>query len=188
MNDSRVGGIHGGAFALPFTANLQNNGRVNLSAPAGASGGADVPGFGYQTTSEKTFQNDMLRGNWEHGPLSTAFFSRDNLTTIQNSIRREVYNRSQPKGYVIDDQSVDELKIIMRSLYLQYSRNLPTDIPGQVNELNGRVVEWAVPHIMSAVDHYVYYLKDIESMPVPLARSVHMSRAGTKSLPTGPFM
>ncbi len=188
MNDNRVGGIHGGGFALPFTANLPNNGRVNLSAPAGASGGANVPGFGYQTTSEKTFQNDMLRGNWEHTPLSTAFFSRDNLQTIQNSIRREVFNRSQPKGYVIDDQSVDELKIIMRSLYLQYARNLPHDVPGQVAELNGRVVEWAVPHIMSAVDHYVYYLQDIESMPVPLARSVHMSRAGTKSLPQGPFM
>jgi hypothetical protein len=188
MNDSRVGGIHGGGFALPFTANLPNNGRVNLSAPAGASGGVNVPGFGYQTTSEKSFQNDMLRGNWEHNPISTAFFSRDNLQTIQNNIRREVFNRSQPKGYVIDDQSVDELKIIMRSLYLQYGRNLPNNIPGQVAELNQRVLDWSVPHIMSAVDHYVHYLKDIEAMPVPLARSVHMSRAGTKSLPNGPFM
>jgi hypothetical protein len=31
-------------------------------------------------------------------------------------------------------------------------------------------------------------LQDIQSMPVPLARSVHMSRAGTKTKPLEPFM
>ena len=52
------------------------------------------------------------------------------------AIRRDVFEKSQPKGYVIDDQSADELKIIMRALYYQYSKNQPFDVPGQVNELN----------------------------------------------------
>lgn len=183
------------SYALPFTYFKPNgnNGRIDLSAPAGASSfdttsNSAIPGFGYQQSSENDFQGDMLRGNWEHNALSAAFFSRRNVDIIQNLIRKEVFNRSQPKGYIIDNQSVDELKIIMRSLYLQYARNSPHNIPGQVQELNQRVVDWSVPHILSAVDHYQYYLKDIQTLPTPLPRSVHMSRAGTKSSPLDPFM
>ena len=51
-----------------------------------------------------------------------------------------------------------------------------------------QVLNWSVPHIMSAVDHYNYYLNDISHMPVPLARSVSLSSAGTKSLPLNPFV
>lgn len=173
-------------------------GRVNLSAPpsAGGSGTAlgdgtqagTFPGFGYERTAETQFTGDMLRGNWEKTSLSEAFFSQQNATIIQNEIKRQVYNKSQPKGYVIDDQSVDELKIIMRAIYYQFARNLPTDIPGQIADLNKRVADWSVPHILSAVDHYVYYLKDIDTMPVPLARPVHLSRSGSKSLPLNTFM
>ena len=103
-------------------------------------------------------------------------------------IRKAVYDRSAPKNYVIDKQSVDELKIIMRAIYYQYARNLPRDIAGQVADLNQKVVDWSAPHILSAVDHYHYYLKDISTMPVPLAQPQHLSRAGTKSLPANPFM
>ena len=73
-------------------------------------------------------------------------------------------------------------------MYLQYAQNLPYDIPGQVSDLNEKVVNWSAPHILSAVDHYNYYLNDISHMPIPLARSVHLSSAGTKSLPYNPFM
>lgn len=175
---------------MPLTYEQEGpNGRINLSAPAGASAITQaIPGFGYLTKSETSFQGDMLRGNWEKNALSDSFFSSRNVDAIQNAIRKEVHARSGSKGYVIDNQSVDELKIIMRSLYLQYARNSPHDISGQVAELNTRVVDWCVPNILSAVDHYQYYLQDIQSMPVPLARSVHMSRAGTKSVPLGPFM
>jgi hypothetical protein len=185
---------------LPFTSYSPGmpNGRINFQAPPSAGGAGSAlgdgtkadafPGFGYQRTSEVSFEKDMLRGNWSTNSLSDSFFSRKNVSVIQNLIRRDVYEKSQPKGYLIDDQSVDELKIIMRALYLQYARNHPHDIPGQVAELNKRVADWSVPHILSAVDHYQYYLQDIETLPVPLARSVHMSRAGTKSKPLDPFM
>jgi hypothetical protein len=184
-----------GAFSLPLTTySARGNGRVNLSATAGEDALGDgrkagtFPGFGYQKTSEVSFHNDMLRGNWEHNQLSDSFFSQKNVQLIQNSIRRYVYDRSTPKGYLIDDQSVDELKIIMRAIYYQYARNLPHDIQGQVDELNKRVVDWSGPHILSAVDHYIYYLKDIDSMPVPLSHPVHLSRAGSKTLPLQPYM
>jgi hypothetical protein len=147
-----------------------------------------VSGFGYQNKSEVKFQGDMLRGNWEQSALSDTFFSQANVILIQNGIRRYVYDRSQPKGYMIDDQSVDELKIIMRALYYQYAKNLPHDIAGQVDELNRRVIARSGPHILSAVDHYVYYLKDIDTMPVPLAHPTLLSSAGSKTLPLQPYM
>lgn len=202
-----------GGFQLPYTFQAPNgqNGRVNFSGPSNSAGGflqdpsvtlpkntnaigngyiADAyPGFfQHQTQTEKVFENDMLRGNWATTPVSKAFFSRENVTNIQNSIRKAVYERSQPKGYVIDEQSVDELKIIMRAMYLQYAKNLPTDVVRQVGELNQMVLDWSVPHILSAVDHYYYYIKDISQLPVPLSRSVHMSSAGIRSLPLQPFM
>jgi hypothetical protein len=164
------------------------NGRVNLGAPSGPGGSVNVPGFSYRTTAETTFATDALRGNWEVTELSKAFFSKENATAIQKSIRNAVYVKSGAKQYVIDDQSMDELTIIMRTIYLQYAQNLPYDTTGQISDLNQKVVDWSVPHILSAVDHYNYYLNDISHMPVPLARSVSLSSAGTRSLPLSPFL
>ena len=179
-------------FELPLTSYGMNgeNGRVNLTVRKSAGGPApsDFPGYQYQRTSENEFQTDMLRGNWEENAVSKAFFSGQNLTRIQNTIRKQVFERSQPKGYIIDNQSVDELKMIMRAIYYTYSRNLPFDTEGQIAELNGRVVEWSVPHILSAVDHYVYYLQDISHLPVPLQQPMNLSRAGTRTKPFVSFM
>jgi hypothetical protein len=173
----------------------RGNGRINLSHPSYANSLGDgrksgsFPGFGYQQSVEQNFQADMLRGTWEQGPLSDAFFSQQNVVAVQAAIRRYVFDKSQPKGYVIDDQSVDELKIIMRAMYYQYAKNHPKDIPGQVNELNQLVVNWSGPHILSAVDHYIYYLKDIDTLPVPMSHPVHLSSAGSRSLSmTQPFL
>lgn len=180
-------------FQLPLSypvAFAGQNGRVNLASRSSAGGPApkDFPGYQYEKTAEPGFETDMLRGNFESNPVSNGFFCPENVRIIQNAIRREVFERSQPKGYVIDDQSVDELKIIMRAMYYQYSRNAPFAVQEQVNDLNNLVLKWCVPRILSAVDHYVYYLKDISHMPVPLAREMNLSRSGTKSLPLQPFM
>jgi hypothetical protein len=175
------------SFELPYTSKAAagQNGRVAL---AGIDVSVSVPGFETDTAVERDFQNDMLRGNWEKSPVSAAFFSAENVDLIQNSIRKEVFDRSKPKGYVIDKQSVEELKIIMRAIYLQYARNLPNNIAAQVEDLNRKVLDWSVPHILSAVDHYFFYLNDISHLPVPLPHMQHLSSAGTRTLPANPFV
>ena len=174
-------------FDLPYTANAPagQNGRVFFTEEETP---LTVPGFLPDVSVEQDFQNDMLRGNWEKSPVSQQFFSAENVERIQNRIRKEVYDRSMPKAYMIDKQSVDELKIIMRAMYLQYARNLPNDVEAQVADLNQKVCDWSVPHILSAIDHYYYYINDISHLPVPLAHSQHLSSAGTKSLPMNPYM
>ena len=173
-------------FELPYTAygHGGQNGRVNLSAPTGASNSvAKLQGFQHPTQTEVNFSGDMLRGNWEHTALSDAYFSRTNAQRIQKEITREVYRRSGPKQFQIDDQDVDELKMIMRGMYLQYAKNNPFNIEGQIDELNKLVIEWSVPRIISEIDQYQHYLKDISHLPVPLEKPLNMSSAGTKSLP-----
>jgi hypothetical protein len=178
-------------ISLPFTSFSKGsqNGRVNLTPAASAGGSIDsFPAYTHQTKVENNFEDDMLRGNWESNILTKAFFSSNNINTIQNSIRKEVFNQSKPKGYVIDEQSVDELKIIMRGMYYQYARNMPNNIAEQVDDLNKKVIDWSVPHILSAVDHYYFYLNDISHLPVPMQQPQSMSSAGSKSLPLNPYM
>jgi len=176
-------------FQLPYTNHAQGNGRVNLQ-PSSSTGSTvpDSAGFSYPKQTEVSFAGDMLRGNWEHTALSNAFFTRMNAERIQQEIKKEVYRMSGPKKYAIDDQDVDELKMIMRAMYLQYAKNNPFNIDGQIAELNKMVIDWAAPRIMSEIDQYAYYLKDISTLPVPLEKPLNMSSAGTKSLPFKPMM
>ena len=158
-------------------------GRVSLNAV----GGDDVsrlPGFDYEKTAPKSAGQDGIRGNFEKTPLNQAFFSQANFQILQNSIRYTVYLKS---GKIIDPVSTDDLFMVMRAIFLQYSRNLPTNIPQQIQELNDRVTAWCTPKILAEVSMYTTYLTDISSMPVPLTHPVNQSPAGTKSLPFKPF-
>lgn len=179
-------------FELPYTnyGVGGQNGRVNFHSTSSSTGSTvpDSAGFSYPKETEVNFANDMLRGNWGHTALSDAFFTRTNAGRIQQEIKKEVYRMSGSKKYMIDDQDVDELKMIMRAMYLQYSKNSPYNIEGQIADLNKLVVEWAAPRIMSEIDQYQYYLNDISHLPIPLEKPLNMSSAGTKSLPFQPMM
>jgi len=177
-------------FELPYTSHGLGgqNGRVNLAAPPTAATVPDAAGFLYPTQTEERFAGDMLRGNWDHSALSDAFFTRKNAMALQTAIKKEVYRMSGSKKYLIDDQDVDELKMIMRAMYLQYAKNQPFNIEGQIQELNKLVVEWAAPRIMSEVNQYQHYLNDISHLPVPMEHPTHLSSAGTKSFSLQPMI
>ena len=174
-------------FQLPYTSygSGGQNGRVNLKSESSTTGYTvpDSAGFSYPQQTEVNFAGDMLRGNWDHTALSDTFFTRRNVDVIQKAIKNEVYRMSGPKRYQIDDQDVDEIKMIMRAMYLQYAKNNEFDVEGQIKELNDLVIKWCAPRIMSEIDQYSYYLNDISHLPVPLEKPLNMSSAGTKSLP-----
>jgi hypothetical protein len=162
------------------------NGRINLTERPSAGGAPPSSQFAYPTAPDESV-SDLMRGNWEVTPLSTAFFHPNNIRAIQSGIRQTVYEQSGDKQWVIDDQSVDELKIIMRAIFLQYSRNKESGIKEQIEQLNKLVIDWSAPRIMSEIQHYTYYLNDITHMPQQMSLPVSMSSAGTKSFPLGPF-
>ncbi len=143
-----------------------------------------LPGFQYQTTGSSTANADGIRGNWEPNLLNQTFFSPANFQIIQNKIRFEVYQKT---GKIIDPQSADDLFMIMRAMYLQYGRNLPTNIAGQIEELNTYVANWSIPKIVAEIQMFDQYQKDITNLPVPMDRPVSLSSAGTKSKPMPTF-
>lgn len=167
------------------------NGRVSLESRPSAGGFLSSPqnaGFGYRTNVDANSGHDLMRGNWLETGLSQTFFSPENTRAIQNEVKKEVYNRSGDKKWIIDDQSIDELQIVMRSIYLQYSKNQTNNIPGQIKDLNDLIIEWCVPRILSEIGMYQYYLNDISKLPVPMAHPASQSSAGSKSLPLRKFM
>ena len=167
------------------------NGRVSMEARPSAGGFLDNPqmgGFGHRTSIDKNPAQDLMRGNWLETKLSQKFFGPENTRLIQAEIKKEVYTRSGNKRWVIDDQSIDELQIVMRSIYLQYAKNQDNNIPGQIKDLNDLILEWCVPRILSEIGMYQYYLNDISKLPVPMAHPASQSSAGSKSLPFRKFM
>jgi hypothetical protein len=141
-------GVKQSPYNIPLAfrgASEGQNGRVTFGTTLSATATGEtprIPGYTHQTKVETNFIDDMLRGNWEQTNLSRAFFSPENIKVLQNQIRKEVNVRSGTKNYMIDDQSVDELKIIMRGMYYQYARNLETNIKEQVSDLNNKVIDF----------------------------------------------
>ena len=113
--------------------------------------------------------------------LSLKFFSKENINIIQNLIKKGVYINSN-NTYIISNQNEQELIIIMRSIYLQYGKNLPNNINEQINELNNKTVEWAIENIISNIQQYISYKKTCSTLPMPLERAQLPSQKGTKTL------
>ena len=93
-------------------------------------------------------------------------FSSENIEIIQNGIRAGVFKMSNQK-HIIDKQDYDQIKIIMRSVFLQYSLNQPDNISEQIQSLNNIVLEYCIPKIHSELVSYLKYKEDITTLPVP---------------------
>ena len=132
-------------------------------------------------TTQVNFQQEALYGIQETTKLNQLFFSKQNMNNIQDKIRYQVYINTEKK-HVIGKQSDVELEIIMRSIYLQHSPNLPNQIQEQIKYLNELVSNWCVEKIIPEIYQYVGYLKEVEYMPVPLEHPVNLSSKGTKNL------
>jgi hypothetical protein len=129
-----------------------------------------------------------LRGNVEANLLNRTFFSTANIQILQNRIRREVYEKSGNR-FVISPQSITELEIVMRAIYLQHGKNWPTRIAEQVDELNGLVAEYSVPKILNEVENYIFYRAHAsDHIPVPMELPQNVSRAGTRTPPMPPLL
>jgi hypothetical protein len=139
-----------------------------------------------KTNGNNRFSKESIVNIHTDSNLSQIYFSTENIDLIQDMVRYQVYEQSN-RQHVIARQSDVELKIIMRSIYLQYGKNLPDDIKGQVAELNEMVIQECIPSIMTAVEQYLGYRIHITQGPIPMARSVNVSNAGSKTLQPNHF-
>jgi len=117
-----------------------------------------------------TFRNPT-EGLWDETDLSRTFFSKQNIQILQNGIRAGVYERSNNQ-YIVGQQDCDALKIIMRSIFLQYAANKLTSVTKQVQELNQMVLNYCIEQVFSEAQGYMKYLYDVSTLPVPIAHPV----------------
>ena len=117
-----------------------------------------------------TFRNPN-EGIWDNTELSNAFFSFKNMEVLQNGIRNGVYTKSNGQ-YTIGPQDCDTLKIIMKSVFLQHSLNRPTDITGQVQQLNKYVLNYCINQVYGEAQGYMKYIDDVSTLAVPLSHPI----------------
>jgi hypothetical protein len=125
-------------------------------------------------------------GQWEDTNLSRAFFSEQNISIIQNGIRAGVYHKSNEQN-VIAPQDCDSLKIIMRSIFLQYSANQLNNVTHQIESLNKMVLDYIVPRVYSEAQGYMKYLVDASTMYTPLANPVMASQNDNRNIKMKPW-
>lgn len=150
------------------------NGRVNIVEPPS-------PDIVFKMQEKIALKNqpteyrEALGGTWETNVLSQVFFSKENVQILQNGLRAGVYKASGDK-YIIAPQNVDTLKIIMRSIYLQYAEHYPDKITEQVERLNKLVLNYAVPTVYNETVGYLKYCQDQSTLVVPLELPRHQDR------------
>ena len=128
---------------------------------------------------------NATEGLWDDTQLSNTFFSEKNIDIIQNGIRAGVYKKSNNQ-YLIGPQDCDSLKIIMRSVYLQYSANQPNNIKEQIIQFNQLVLNYCIQQIYSEAQGYMKYISDASTMYVPMTPPI-MSSNSDKQLELKPW-
>ena len=131
--------------------------------------------------SKSKINKRVLRGVFECSNLSDSFFCPQNVKNLQNQIRYNVWKESN-HIYTVDDQDPIELSIVMRSLFLQYSKNRKIKIAEQIKELNSVVIDDVTPNIISNIQQYLVYLRDKQKPYRTIERPTNVSSAGLKSL------
>jgi len=157
--------------------NQFQNGRVTLTN----KNVKDMKMIDHERETMNNFQVEALYGIQETSKLNQLFFSKQNMENIQNMIRYNVYLKSDKK-FLIDKQSDIELEIIMRSIYLQHSPNLPDKTKEQLEYLNKLVSDWCVEQIIPEINQYIGYIKEIEYMPLPIDLPLNLSSKGSRVL------
>jgi hypothetical protein len=135
----------------------------------------------YLKEKDNTIRKTVVKGIYDRTLLSEVYFSPKNIQKVQNKLRYTIWKMSN-KQFVIDEQNEDELIIVMRSIFLQYSRNLPTNISEQIEELNNIVVDEISPDVLSQTKQYLRYLEDRNEPYRIMDRPQNVSSAGTKTL------
>jgi hypothetical protein len=154
---------------------MESNGRADLLS---YQGGTPLFLKDKILPNSKTNYTNALKHTLQNNELSTLFFSSKNVQIIENAIKAGVYKMSN-QSHVIDTQDRDQLMVIMRSTFLQYSLNQPDQLTKQIEVLNSRVISYCVPRIYSEILSYIQYKKDISTLAVPLANPAYYHKDTT---------
>ena len=132
--------------------------------------------------NNRKYYQDALTNVLEPTTIQSLFFCERNIDHLQNMIIYNVYKRSNNK-HIISKQDDNELKTIMKSIFLQYSKNLNTDFKKQIAMLNNHVLTYCISNILTNIEMYMNYKKVVNKLPEPIELPKNTSIFGTKTNP-----
>jgi hypothetical protein len=130
---------------------------------------------------DDNYIEEALKGNFSANCLNKLFFSQDNIGALQVGMRNLVSKKSNGE-HLIGKQDEVQLKLIMRNIYYEYGLNLDYNIIEQTQDLNDKVLKYAVDRILIEIEQHAKYIKDASTLYVPMERSVNLSNKGNKIL------
>jgi hypothetical protein len=110
-------------------------------------------------------------------PLNKLFFSEFNTNLIQRGIRQHFKNKT---GIAIDYQNINDVFVIMRTVFINNSGDPYSDVEAQVRMMNEQVLEAAYDQIQTGMSQYIAYNKELDTLTTPLAKPINTSTTGTK--------
>lgn len=116
-----------------------------------------------------SINEDPLIGIQEQSPLSNLFFHPKNVETIQAELQYRVFKKT---GVRVGRQSDKELRIVMRSVFLQDSVNQNTNLRQQIKKLNEIVLDYCVKNVASNALQHKQYIADSGTLPIPMEHPV----------------
>lgn len=152
----------------------KNNGRINIVEPSDPNAVFKMQER-IAIKNKATAYSEAVGGVFEKNLLSQTYFSAQNIQIIQNAIRAGVYKMSGNK-YVVAPPNIDNLKIIMRSVYLQYATHDLANVKKEVEKLNEIVYDYAIPATYNEAVGYLRYCEDQSMLVVPLERPLNHDR------------
>jgi len=135
-------------------------------------------------SSKNNYAGKALVGIQEISHFSYLFFSQENIQEIQKLLRYNVYKNTKEK-FIIDNQSETELVVIMRAVYLEHLKGVPSDfkiIKKELEKLNSIVIKVILPDIISQVKQHKGYIKDASVLAIPLEVPKNPSIKGENNL------
>lgn len=162
--------------AEPILKFYQNNGRIDISDESN-------PDIRFRMSEQIALKNksteyrEAIHGLQEDNLLAKAYFSEANIQILQNGLRAGVYEMSDRK-IVMPPQNLNNLKIIMRSMYLQHARypEKTSMITKEIEKLNKYVLDYVVSTLYSEAQGYINYCKDQSTLVQPLERAQQVDR------------
>jgi len=126
----------------------------------------------------------LLKGIEEPNKISDLFFSERNVKRIQNKIKYEIMKRTKSKYKLVADQDEKDIYVVMRAVYLEHGTYNNNKINHQVKELNKKVIESVVPGMITAIEQYYGYLKEINNPINPIDLPINSNNSGRNTLPS----
>ena len=102
-----------------------------------------------------------------------AFFAEDNKARLRSAIIAAVHART---GISASSGDFEQLETVMRTVYSQAGTRSGRCGTSQLQTLNTRVIEYAVPLVAGAAEAQANYIRDITKSFDPIARPMYTAR------------